>query len=75
MNDNSGGGGGSGGAVKITSCTLTTGLDASLQAKGGVGGGGSPDSEFGFSKMIFSVHLFTDSRPPFHFLHLNKSLL
>jgi hypothetical protein len=49
-----GGGGGSGGALRITACTVTTGLSASLQAKGG-NGGTTPEG----GKMIFSVHLFT----------------
>jgi len=51
-----GGGGGSGGTVRIAACTVTTGLSASLQAKGGNGGTSS-----GYRKMIFSIHLFTFS--------------
>ena len=33
-----GGGGGSGGSVKLSSCTLTAGSGASIEAKGGNGG-------------------------------------
>ncbi len=50
-----GGGGGSGGTVRIAACTVTTGLSASLQAKGGNGGNA------GGGKMIFPIHLFTFS--------------
>ena len=36
----SGGGGGSGGAVSFSACTLTAGLNATIEAKGGTGGQG-----------------------------------
>ena len=36
--DSGGGGGGSGGSVKLSTCTLTAGSSASIEAKGGNGG-------------------------------------
>ena len=63
-----GGGGGSGGSIFMQACTVTTGLSASIQAKGGDGGGsffyldlGDTILEDGGGTIIFSVHLFTYS--------------
>ena len=70
-----GGGGGSGGSIKLSSCTLTAGSGAVIQAKGGNGGQARGDGEnwcLGISFKTSLSQLVKYPNPPLfsHFVRL-----